>query len=107
MSIRINPFQFPLNVNTYRCTACAYMYSTCMHMLYTCAVSVSQINNQSLHDTCTYMYKYLIVYISHLSILLYYTSRCTTRIFSLPEGYKGKYKLYFPPSGMHDVINVV
>ena len=34
-----------------------------------------------------------ITYISHLleSILLYYTSRCITRIFFLSEGYKGKY----------------
>ena len=37
----------------------------------------------------------------HLSILLYYISRGITRIFSLPEGYKGKYDPYFPPSGNH------
>ena len=35
--------------------------------------------------------------ISHLSI---YINRGITRIFSVPEGYKGKYS-YFPPSGYH------
>ena len=40
-------------------------------------------------------------YISHLSIPKYYISRGITRIFSLPEGYKGKYDPYFPPSGYY------
>ena len=49
-----------------------------------------------------YNYSITITYnISHLSILLYYISQCITRIFSLPEGYKGKYDPYFPPSGNH------
>ena len=39
--------------------------------------------------------------ISHLSIPKYYISRGITRIFSLPEGYKGKYYPYFPPSGYY------
>ena len=34
---------------------------------------------------------YLFPYISHLVYLYYRASRDLTRIFSLPEGYKGKY----------------
>ena len=33
---------------------------------------------------------FIIHNISHLTIPVYYTSRCITRIFSLSEGYKGK-----------------
>ena len=43
----------------------------------------------------------LLQYISHPSIPKYYISRGITRIFSLPEGYKGKYDPYFPPSGYY------
>ena len=63
-------------------------------------VLVSIVSNNS-EIFLLMLIQYLIHYISHLSILLYYISRCITRIFSLPEGYKGKYDPYFPPSGNH------
>ena len=44
---------------------------------------------------------HICIIISHLSILQYCISQGITRIFSLPEGYKGKQNLYFPPSGYH------
>ena len=53
--------------------------------------TLSLVRKQQLHKVA--------IYISHLSIPKYYISRGITRIFSLPEGYKGKYDPYFPPSG--------
>ena len=43
----------------------------------------------------------IILYISHLCILLYYNKWDITVIYSLPEGYKGIYDPYIPPSGNH------
>ena len=48
------------------------------------------------------IFKYTVyIHISHPSMPKYYISWDITRIFSLPEGYKGKHDPYFPSSGYY------
>ena len=69
-----------------------------------CMFNYEGCSNININVAFSGLQTVLASYISHLSILLYYIS---WGIFSLPEGYKGKYDPYFPPSGNQSDQSVI